>query len=623
MSSTRIEVAVSSPASAEDGAFSARSWTLLLGVVLIAAVNAGILLKSGWVPHDEGAFAVAAAHARHGELPHRDFQEIYTGGLTLVNAAAMRVFGVNMAAMRYPMYAVFLVWVAVVFAISRRFEGDWGATMMTLLMVAISYPNYRAAVPSWYNLFLATFGILALFRFAETRRLRWVFVAGVLGGLSFLVKVSGLYFLAAALCWLLFYEQDDEVESTQGTGVLRHVVTVLALVFALLVWRTIGWSLSPRYLVHFVLPSVAVVAVLVRREFRTQKHVSDFQRITRLVKLSATLLIGALVPVLIFLIPYVRSGSISAFMAEVFQFPFRRLRFASYPPERLENLLPTLVVCAVMVYAIRGVRRKWTDWVFLCAAICGVAAAGRVRPGYHIVWSALTLMVPCTVVIALGWMERVEMDAFRRQRVFLLVASAAICGLVRFPFASPVYLLYVLPLAAMVWVGLVPRRPHSRLVLSTMVVGYILFFTLWVTSSPVGAIGIGYKPSRMEALASEPAGGLRVPKNERDLYDRLTQTVLQHVRGEYIYAGPDCPQVYFLSGTKQADRAMFDFLDETDATGRTAQILNELEEHKVNVVVIDRAPSFSPPMEPSLHGELAVRYPHAETTGDFEVRWAQ
>src|SRR3954468_14158528 len=68
-------------------------WLLLIAVVAISATYAGFYLKRGWIPHDDGAFALSAERVMRGELPHRDFQEIYTGGLAFMHAAVMQVLG--------------------------------------------------------------------------------------------------------------------------------------------------------------------------------------------------------------------------------------------------------------------------------------------------------------------------------------------------------------------------------------------------------------------------------------------------------------------------------------------------------------------------------------------------
>src|SRR6185369_16987537 len=90
--------------------YTRRTWLLLLALLLIGAAYGGFYLKRGWIPHDDGSFAMAAERVLHGDLPHRDFDDLYTGGLTFLNAAAMKLFGVNLASIRYPAFLLFLLW---------------------------------------------------------------------------------------------------------------------------------------------------------------------------------------------------------------------------------------------------------------------------------------------------------------------------------------------------------------------------------------------------------------------------------------------------------------------------------------------------------------------------------
>ena len=80
-------------------------------VLLLSALYAGSGLKRGWFPWDEGAIAQSAESVLNGELPHRDFPEIYTGGLSYLNALSFRLFGTNLASMRYMLFLFFLLWV--------------------------------------------------------------------------------------------------------------------------------------------------------------------------------------------------------------------------------------------------------------------------------------------------------------------------------------------------------------------------------------------------------------------------------------------------------------------------------------------------------------------------------
>ena len=88
-----------------------RSRLLLALVFVLSALYMAQELKRGWVPSDEGTLAESAERVLHGELPHRDFHEVYTGGLSYLNAGAFRMFGTNLASMRYMLFMFSLVWI--------------------------------------------------------------------------------------------------------------------------------------------------------------------------------------------------------------------------------------------------------------------------------------------------------------------------------------------------------------------------------------------------------------------------------------------------------------------------------------------------------------------------------
>ena len=67
----------------------------VVGVVAVAISMwiAWSNLHQGWFPHDEGQLGQAAERILQGQLPHRDFDEMYTGGLSMLNAAQFRTVG--------------------------------------------------------------------------------------------------------------------------------------------------------------------------------------------------------------------------------------------------------------------------------------------------------------------------------------------------------------------------------------------------------------------------------------------------------------------------------------------------------------------------------------------------
>src|SRR5207237_7430928 len=93
-------------------------WTFLLIIWLLGGVCAAAYLKRGWGPHDEGAFAESADRVLHGELPHRDYIEIYTGGLAYLHSFAFRYLGESFATPRIVLFAIFLAWIPVFYWIA-------------------------------------------------------------------------------------------------------------------------------------------------------------------------------------------------------------------------------------------------------------------------------------------------------------------------------------------------------------------------------------------------------------------------------------------------------------------------------------------------------------------------
>ena len=195
--STDIGAGVSSRALARMLRLSRLRATLsFLGVWITSGVYLGSNLMRGWIAVDDGTAAESAERVLRGQLPHRDFVDVYTGGLSYLHALAFREFGVNLESLRWMLFLFFLIWVPALYFLATELTEDWAAAGLTLLAVVWSVPNFPSPMASWYNLFFATFGVAALFCYVKRPLARWLFAAGICGGLSFLVKSVGLYYIA-------------------------------------------------------------------------------------------------------------------------------------------------------------------------------------------------------------------------------------------------------------------------------------------------------------------------------------------------------------------------------------------------------------------------------------------
>jgi hypothetical protein len=61
---------------------------MLVAVWAISGLYVANGMLRGWVPHDEGRLGQSAERILVGELPHRDFDDPYTGGLSYLRVRA-------------------------------------------------------------------------------------------------------------------------------------------------------------------------------------------------------------------------------------------------------------------------------------------------------------------------------------------------------------------------------------------------------------------------------------------------------------------------------------------------------------------------------------------------------
>src|ERR1019366_6427105 len=202
-------------------------------------------------PPDEGVLAQGAERVMRGELPHRDFVALWSGGLDYLNAAAFRALGPRLATLRTVVAAAWLLGLAAMFVAARHLLSAWVAGALTLCAALWTLPLSPHPLPSWYSLFLALFGVAAMLQWMKGRRVAWLVVAGAAAGASIAVKIIGLYFVAAVVMCFVWHVQDDvraepEARQSAARGDAWMITAGLAGFLALvgqLVWSEV--TLNP------------------------------------------------------------------------------------------------------------------------------------------------------------------------------------------------------------------------------------------------------------------------------------------------------------------------------------------------------------------------------------------
>jgi len=97
------------------------SWPVVMLLVWAAScAYVAHLLDHNWIPYDEGLLGQSAERVLLGQMPHRDFAEVYTGGLSYLNALGFKFLGLRLITLRYLLFVGFVAWVPAVFYCASR-----------------------------------------------------------------------------------------------------------------------------------------------------------------------------------------------------------------------------------------------------------------------------------------------------------------------------------------------------------------------------------------------------------------------------------------------------------------------------------------------------------------------
>ena len=594
------------------GLFRSRHSLWLLSVWAAAMALLSWVSLDGWHAHDDGVLAQSALRLLQGELPHRDFDAVYTGGLELLHAIAFRVFGVNLVSLRLVLLLAMALFIPVVYWIAARALSPLASALVTGLVVAWSVPAYFASLPSWYVTFLGVGAAAALLRYGDSRRKGWLFIAGVLAAASALMKVTGVFVITAGFLAWMHLETRAAPQANGRGGVIRwrglFAITGVAV--------TVGIALlvrahpDPMTLLCLVLPIALASAGLVRATRAPLHPLAVWPY-----------LLGVAVPIVLWLIPYLRSGAVRAVWEGVFVKPGQRVTSAYFPMPALYTLAGVIPAALLLLLPAPGTKtRSLTALLVVAAPLAAVAAQGANSTVYFWVWAGLRPLVPLLALAALLTVS----ENLRGSDALVLALFAALIALQQYPFSHGIYFCYVAPAVILALAHLAALRPPIFQAAWGGVGAFALIFGIaWIDTARMQTQGVEYVRKPAMALLQLPRGGVDVPEEHALWYPALVELIHQHASpAAPIWVSTDAPEVYFLSERRNPTRTFYDVFDSDfgDPPHRRERILSLLDEQHVPLVVLASG-EFSGPVEPSLVEALRNRFPEAAQIGRFTIRW--
>lgn len=600
----------------------ARDTWLVLAILLLATGLVWPQLFRGWIPWDDGGMALIAERVMHGDLPHRDFDEPWTGGWSYFQAALFRTFGASLAMLRVPIFVAWLAGLVGAFRITRRFLDSASSALVVLACIVWSLAAWHLPLPNWYYAPLAVAAAWAVVRFEEHPHRAWLVVAGACIGLALAVKLTGLFLLAGIAVWCVARAADapsgaDWAGRVSGGVYLAAILMTVFIAAVVLLLRALPREVFGSAAVHFLLPNACLAAWVVFRARRSARSAKAAG--LALGGLLLPLALGLAVSLAPLLWTYWREGAMSDLLTGLFVRPRVRLSFVTYgPPGRVFTALGGLPVAVLFFGSAFATaspsERGRTRWLAAALGAGWGAVAlwndGAAREALMLSVRAVPILLPMFAFV-LDWRSPIE--GVRGRMLVLLVAVATTAQLLQVPFAFTSYFLFAALLSVLAsGCAIAVAMPNHRTLL--------VFWGCFLLAAGGLPAGSSEAPTsaRWHALPTV-RGGIAVPYLDSVRWSRLDALMRTRPIGPILVVG-DAPEVPFLLGRATVSRAVYDVLSEpSDSADRG--LLGLARSRGVQTVVIGHRNESWAGRSLTAAPVLRLAFPEERWFGPYEVRW--
>jgi hypothetical protein len=381
-----------------------RKWTAhaALGIVIIAAISFFALsLNRTLNPNDEGLLLHNFHKAANGQVPHRDFYDVYGPGIYWVGGALFKVFGTRILVIRVFLAVLKTAMAVLIFLIARKFMSlffSMGAGVLFILNWGdIFFPIFNIPYAGHVNHFFLLLGIYLMILYVERDSRIWLWGVSACVGFAMLFKFhTAVFGFIGFVVFLSLKEQVRDAAQTPMTAPGKDAGQ--AFVFSLRALKFLGavgvmilylalfmpYHLDLPYFFMFLLPLYTIlfqIALGDLSRFRNDReNARSRRRLRKYYAESLILAAGALIFCGAVVVYYLLVGGLDAFLYDMFVLPSR---LDYYQPMKNYRLHAGLAAGLILL-------------------ILGVAHGGRILGGRRSViraaywWSILatTLLVP-------------------------------------------------------------------------------------------------------------------------------------------------------------------------------------------------------------------------------------
>jgi hypothetical protein len=482
----------------------------LILAVLVAVIIYLNFYDSFWYPPDEGVYAHVAERVLNGERLNTDIHDIHFGYITLINAAALHLFGSDLISLRYPLVIIGLLQALLMFILFSQ-RGTIIAITASVSLSSLAIVQFLNPSANWYVLFLTIclVGVAALWRHENSLRL---ITLGLLAGLVLFVRqLSGVFVIMGLLTYLICEHQ----EATTGRQ------RALARLCILIMLAGTGWYIHAKAdLLGWLIFGIWPMGILVWAYLNASISNARFFNIIGKLAVGGFL---AAAPVLLY---HTYHGSLGNWFSD------------------------TVIAAAA-----------FSDTGFIgsshYANLLGFSLASLLQPtSLHGVVNNVFWVVLILLTMVNGYMVLVSLFAGRRSKALQpLPILAVFYSLVSLHFQIPIYLFFSigLTLASVLWLA---TRETSGWIAAPVAMAWFLSVTAlyYHAGQPLsrGAEGIltGVRTQTMHK-SSLPGNSLNITGEDLSLYRRIVAVINENTEAsDHILALPANPEIYFMTKRK-------------------------------------------------------------------------
>jgi len=382
---------------------------------------------------------------------------------------------------------------------------------------------------------------------------------------------------------------------------------LLGITYCTLLFLLVQGRASMSNLALFCIPgTILMVVVFCQSQIARTCSTS----VSRLGLHTLLIIVAVDVVLMVFCFGYFNLGALTQLLQGVIILPMARLEVATFsPPSSIWLLLS--IPLGLLIYYDRQILKTAKMPVVITVAVIGtiLIALGDIPLIYRIAFRSGHLLLPVVVYVGSIMLIKSRADFISkaiRNRLFILLMFAATLSLIQYPYSSGIYFCYTSPFSILAVAAIITRtKKYDRQLWGSVAVIAGIFAVIWINFSNPRTVGVFYQRASEMVTLDLPRGGIKIPAVGYDEIKPTIDYVQQHSQpDDYILAGPDCPQFYFLANRKNPTPQFYDFFQASVIRGSawkryTTTVEQELKtvikNRDIKLFVINTMPEFSQP----------------------------